>query len=95
MKRILSALVAVALAFGMAACGAPAASTSTPASSAASSAASASASSEAATEAKPTQDRSGAAITLPAMSAVWFKFTPEPRKKPAAKAAPKKRKSAK
>ena len=38
-----------------------------------------------------------AAITLPAMSAVWFKFTPEPRKKPAAKAkaAPKKRKSAK
>ena len=65
MKRILSAFVAVALAFGMAACGAPAASTSTPASSAASSAASASASSEAATEAKPTQDRSGAAITLP------------------------------
>lgn len=66
MKRILSALVAVALAFSMAACGAPAASSSAPASSAtASSAASASASGETATAAKPTQDRSGAAITLP------------------------------
>lgn len=66
MKRILSALVAVALAFGMAACGAPAANTSAPASSAAaSSAASASASGETAAAAKPTEDRSGAAITLP------------------------------
>lgn len=62
MKRILSALLAVALAFSMAACSAPAGSTSTPASSAASSA---SASSQTAEAAKPTVDRSGAAITLP------------------------------
>lgn len=62
MKRILSALLAVALAFSMAACSAPAASTSAPASSAAFSA---SASSQTAEAAKPTVDRSGAAITLP------------------------------
>lgn len=62
MKRILSALLAVALAFSMAACSAPAGSTSTQASSAASSA---SASSQTAEAAKPTVDRSGAAITLP------------------------------
>ena len=66
MKRILSALVAAALAFSMAACSTPAASTSAPASSAAaSSAASTGASSKTAAAAKPTEDRSGAAITLP------------------------------
>lgn len=64
MKRILSALLAVALAFSMAACSAPAASTSTPASSAASSS-SASTSSQTTEAAKPTVDRSGASITLP------------------------------
>lgn len=65
MKRILSALVAAALAFSMAACSAPAASTSASVSSTAASSASTGASSETAAVAKPTEDRSGAAITLP------------------------------
>ena len=65
MKRILSALVAAALAFRMAACSAPAASTSASVSSTAASSASTGASSETAAVAKPTEDRSGAAITLP------------------------------
>ena len=64
MNRIFSAFLALALAVSMAACSAPASSTSTPASSAASSQ-TASTSSSSAVEAKPTVDRSGAAITLP------------------------------
>lgn len=65
MKKVVSLLLSLVVALSVAACSTPATSTDASSSTASSAASSSASSSVDATEAKPTTDRSGAAITLP------------------------------